>query len=340
MATFNTLYSNTFTGANQNPIDPTNWTVLNSQPLQVLSAECVAVDLADNIGAEFFSGAVDFTKDQWLQFTIAGLAFASSILAALRYNAGTGTSYLITISNPGGAGNVHITLRGPNGALIVEVLNLTITAGDVFFFSAVGSTFTVTHNGSTIISQTDTQADNDGTLFLSLFPNASLTDAAITNFSAGSVTATFSISGNAGVASALVSYSGTSTGSVTADGSGNYTISGLADGNYTITPSLAGYTFSPTSQNETLSGSNVSGVDFTATPGPPTHGWSPVDCRHYATFPNQGILQPDGSVFYIGQTSCNESIPTTDAREAGAPVDSRAETPENSRVDPSTVSPD
>lgn len=80
---------------------------------------------------------------------------------------------------------------------------------------------------------------------------------------------TFSISGSAGVAGATVSYTGTSSGSVTADGSGNYTIPGLANGSYTITPSLAGYTFSPTSQSETISGSNITGVNFTATPLPP-----------------------------------------------------------------------
>lgn len=75
---------------------------------------------------------------------------------------------------------------------------------------------------------------------------------------------THAISGNAGVANALVSYSGTASGSVTADGSGNYTIGGLNDGSYVITPSLNGYTFSPTIQNETLAGANITGVNFTA----------------------------------------------------------------------------
>lgn len=75
----------------------------------------------------------------------------------------------------------------------------------------------------------------------------------------------FSISGNAGVAGATVSYSGTASGSVTADGSGNFTISGLANGTYTITPSKTGYTFAPPNRSETVSGSNITGVNFTAT---------------------------------------------------------------------------
>jgi chitobiase/beta-hexosaminidase-like protein len=77
--------------------------------------------------------------------------------------------------------------------------------------------------------------------------------------------AAYSIAGNAGIAGATVSYTGTASGSVTADGSGNYTIPSLANGSYTITPSLAGYSFSPTSANETVSGSNITGVNFTAT---------------------------------------------------------------------------
>lgn len=143
----------------------------------------------------------------------------------------------------------------------------------------------------------------------------------------------FSISGNAGIGAALVSYSGTSSGSVVADGSGDYTIPGLANGSYTITPSLSGVSFTPTNHGVTVSDADVTGVNFTAS-GPPTHGWSPTDCRDFATFPNAGVVQPDGSVFYTGQTSCNGSVPGVDSREAGPVVDSRTEKPQNSRNNP------
>ena len=83
--------------------------------------------------------------------------------------------------------------------------------------------------------------------------------------SAGFKAAVHSISGNAGVAGATVSWTGTASGSTTADGSGNYTIPSLADGSYTITPSLAGYTFSPTNSAQTVSGADITGVNFTAT---------------------------------------------------------------------------
>jgi hypothetical protein len=73
------------------------------------------------------------------------------------------------------------------------------------------------------------------------------------------------ISGNAGVAGAVVSYSGTASGSVIAGSGGAYSIPGLAPGSYTITPSLSGYTFSPTSHSETITSANITGVNFTPT---------------------------------------------------------------------------
>ena len=79
--------------------------------------------------------------------------------------------------------------------------------------------------------------------------------------------ATFSITGNAGVAGATVAWTGTSSGSTTADGSGNYTISSLANGSYTVTASKTGYSFTgPTPANpQVVSGANLTNVNFTAT---------------------------------------------------------------------------
>jgi hypothetical protein len=79
----------------------------------------------------------------------------------------------------------------------------------------------------------------------------------------------FSISGNAGEAGALVSYSGTASGSVTAASDGTYSIPGLLNGNYTISVSLPGFTFTPSSQNQNVVGANITGVNFTVATRPP-----------------------------------------------------------------------
>jgi hypothetical protein len=95
------------------------------------------------------------------------------------------------------------------------------------------------------------------------------------NVAASSFTATaqqgqtFSISGTisptAGGGGATVTLSGAASDTTTANSSGAYTFTGLANGTYAVTPSRTGYTFSPTSQNATVSGANVTGVNFTAT---------------------------------------------------------------------------
>ena len=80
---------------------------------------------------------------------------------------------------------------------------------------------------------------------------------------------TFNISGTispaAGGNGATVILSGTASATTTANSAGNYTFTGLANGNYAVTPSLASYTFNPSSQNATVNGANVTGVNFAAT---------------------------------------------------------------------------
>ncbi len=80
---------------------------------------------------------------------------------------------------------------------------------------------------------------------------------------------TYSISGTispaAGGSGATVTLSGAANATTTADSSGNFTFSGLANGTYTVTPSHAGYTFTPSSLNVTISGANITtGMNFTA----------------------------------------------------------------------------
>jgi pseudomonalisin len=92
-----------------------------------------------------------------------------------------------------------------------------------------------------------------------------LDDVAVTG--SGTGTPTYSVSGTvtlsgAGLAGVTVSTSGASA---TTAASGAFSLAGLANGTYTVTPSLSGYTFSPTSASATVSGANVTGVNFTAT---------------------------------------------------------------------------
>jgi len=61
-----------------------------------------------------------------------------------------------------------------------------------------------------------------------------------------------------------ITLSGPTSASTTGNSSGNYSFSGLANGTYAVTPSRSGYIFSPNVQSVAIEGSNVSGIDFTA----------------------------------------------------------------------------
>ncbi|MGC2322347.1 MAG: galactose oxidase-like domain-containing protein [Terriglobales bacterium] len=84
---------------------------------------------------------------------------------------------------------------------------------------------------------------------------------------AGTVAATGSIAGNITPATGgmTVNLSGPANGATSTDGSGNYGFNGLPNGTYTVTPSASGYSFSPPSQSVPVSGSAVTGINFTAT---------------------------------------------------------------------------
>ena len=84
---------------------------------------------------------------------------------------------------------------------------------------------------------------------------------------ASSESTSFSISGTVGGAvssGVTVTLSGTSSATTTTDSSGNYTFSSLSNGTYTVTPTLTGYTFSPTSSTKTVSGASITAINFVA----------------------------------------------------------------------------
>lgn len=82
---------------------------------------------------------------------------------------------------------------------------------------------------------------------------------------------TYSISGNVSGSAATLTISSTTATpppapQTTTNSAGAYTFSGLASGSYVVAPSQSGFTFSPSTRAVTVNGSNVSGIDFSATP--------------------------------------------------------------------------
>jgi hypothetical protein len=78
-----------------------------------------------------------------------------------------------------------------------------------------------------------------------------------------SISGTITINGSA-LAGATVTLSGAGTGTAMTDSSGNYTFPNLSNGSYIITPSMFGYTFSPSSQTVAVEEANETASAFTA----------------------------------------------------------------------------
>lgn len=151
------------------------------------------------------------------------------------------------------------TVSGGGGAIVAlgGTANATLTAdasGNYSFNGVVSGSYSVTPS-------------NTGFIFNPASQNVTVAGASVTgvNFTATSVP-TYSVSGTvAGGGGTTLSLSGTANQVVTADPSGNYTFSNLVGGNYSVTPSKTGYTFSPASQSITVSNSNLTGINFSAT---------------------------------------------------------------------------
>lgn len=99
-----------------------------------------------------------------------------------------------------------------------------------------------------------------------------------------------SISGNAGVAGAILSYTDGTSMTVTADGSGSYSFTIPSNWSGTVTPSLAGYAFTPASRSYTNITIDQTGQDYIADIAifgdvPPTYWASSFIVRLY----NAGI---------------------------------------------------
>jgi len=125
-------------------------------------------------------------------------------------------------------------------------LDLTVGGGGFtqpYYVIAQGSSITGTPSVTTGYTLTNTGTQ----LRLSLTPTTH------------SISGTVTRSGSA--LSGVTVSDGTRT--ATTDGSGAYTITSVPDSaTYTVTPSLTGYTFSPANQSVTLSGSDVTGINF------------------------------------------------------------------------------
>lgn len=161
-----------------------------------------------------------------------------------------------TVTPTAGGSGATVTLSGTASATTTAN-----SAGAYSFTGLAAGTYAVTPSNTGFAFSPTTQA-------------ATITTANITglNFTAtAQTTPTGSISGTitptAGGSGATVLLNGPTAATATTNASGSYTFTGLPNGTYTVTPSEPGFSFTPVNQNVTLSGTNQTGINFTAAAG-------------------------------------------------------------------------
>ena len=120
--------------------------------------------------------------------------------------------------------------------------------------------------------------------------------------------------------------SGSSSSTVITDASGNYAFTGLDNGSYTITPSRTGFTFSPTSSPQTVSGADITAVNFITTAGLsalivqcPQSGTTNVSIQDFSFAPDNVTISANGIVKWTNNgpsthTVTSGTTPTPDGK--------------------------
>jgi hypothetical protein len=209
--------------------------------------------------------AKDGTPINYTVQTVKGVSYAFFAAAAGTYRAtygGAGGSLSIsgTISGAGGNGAV-VALTGSATAFVTAD-----SSGNYSFTGGFASgTYTVT-------------VSNAGYTFSPASAQVTVNATSVAGVNFATATSTYSISGTiTGAQVTTVTLGGAATATTVEDGYGNYTFLGLPNGTYTVTPSGS---FTPASTKVTVSGANVTGVNF----------WTPT-----ATFTISGTIYGPGA---------------------------------------------
>jgi uncharacterized repeat protein (TIGR01451 family) len=205
---------------------------------------------ADNMGAYAFT--VSYNWSGTVTPVMAGYAFTPANRTYVHVLASqTSQNYAVSAiiySISGNAGTPGATLSYTDGT------PKTALADNTGAYS-----FAVSYDWSGVVTPTKA-----GYTFSPLNRSYShvLSDQPVQNYSAAAIT--FTISGNAGVPGAALSYTDGTAKQALADGSGAYTFTVSYGWSGDVTPSLAGYTFSPVQRSYTNLLANLTAQDFTA----------------------------------------------------------------------------
>lgn len=199
---YTTLVSDTFDRANENPLNPAVWSKdpsgVNS-PLQIVSDNAVNTSVSQGIGVYV---GIAWPNNQWAQVQVnvcngnATDTEASVLLVMHRKNEGNGFAFEVDGPLGDSCGITVFSESDANGIIeyTAEDLLVPLFAGDLIrmeLFNGLVSAFII-HNGVSTQILAPTLGDAtlaSGNVAINMFDNTELTDAAVSNFQGGSISA-------------------------------------------------------------------------------------------------------------------------------------------------------
>lgn len=119
----------------------------------------------------------------------------------------------------------------------------------------------------------------------------------------------------AGLAGVTLTLGGSSAATASTTTNGKYVFNSLANGIYTLTPSKAGFTFTPASNQVTVNGQNIVGVNFTgvSTQGAvivpcPASGTSKVSIKDFSFNPANVTIPAGGIVMWTNSGAVTHTV--------------------------------
>jgi hypothetical protein len=159
-AVYNQLAADTFTRANENPLNPALWTTLVSgttTPLQVVSNLCEGTNVASGLNMEIYTG-VSWPSDQYAEVIVNTAIDASNALGPIcRGVLGVQTFYYFQIGGPLGASATVKMFKVVSGATtqLGSTVTMTINSGAVARLEVQGTSLVGKVNGVGVITVTD-----------------------------------------------------------------------------------------------------------------------------------------------------------------------------------------
>jgi PKD repeat protein len=120
----------------------------------------------------------------------------------------------------------------------------------------------------------------------------------------------------------MVNLSGDFSATRFTDGNGNYLFTGIGDGSYTVTPINGYYNFTPTYQNLTASGADVSGQNFTAVAIDTDSDGVPDFADNCVNIPNPG--QEDTDSDGVGDVCDTDVLPSVNIHGTYTDIEGQA----------------